>query len=514
MASSNAKRNKRHTSSNLAAYKYQLYEINHVLRIRPIPESEDQLGFIKIDRNLPSFLDSCFQETATRCLLVLHCSNGSILMRLQEVGSEAIIKQFDWFQNPSKCILSFAIDPVHVAWVVVACADMSLYLLPALAQLKPNSTIINACPTWSLNNLTKIEVSKQAGRISSIVWWHTLDDRNICIIGTEHGEIIFIDLAMKQQVHFVSMREKIAKLELMQDLCEHTTQLYIHTAADGTWLLLLEWPSPINEIASPASYSSAFDMGFDMVSECGMDIILAHTNEVAKDELQISKCKVPSQDCSLSVQKFKEQVFIARYFTKSQTLEIFSDYERSLEYRPEYSFQLPQTTRNILITDNLIFCLTQKDNKPFFSVIAKRFAGAPSSMQPYKKSEYRAEVQCFPLFQSESVLAVYSSSFERPSQWNTLFPHSRGMKDQVSMPLCTIVTDGGIMECQPRISPEHYFTELCRSTENGAAEALGITLNLNVQYLYEVRFVSLIKKTYRERFMRRTVLMKLNFLHS
>ena len=68
--------------------------------------------------------------------------------------------------------------------------------------------------------------------------------------------------------------------------------LKIHTAADGTWLLLLEWPSPINEIASPASYSSAFDMGFDMVSECGMDIILAHTNEVAKDELQISKCKV------------------------------------------------------------------------------------------------------------------------------------------------------------------------------------------------------------------------------
>jgi len=114
-------------------------------------------------------------------------------MRLQEVGSEAIIKQFDWFQNPSKCILSFAIDPVHVAWVVVACADMSLYLLPALAQLKPNSTIINACPTWSLNNLTKIEVSKQAGRISSIVWWHTLDDRNICIIGTEVGRRTICD---------------------------------------------------------------------------------------------------------------------------------------------------------------------------------------------------------------------------------------------------------------------------------------------------------------------------------
>ena len=74
--------------------------------------------------------------------------------------------------------------------------------------------------------------------------------------------------------------------------------LKIHTAADGTWLLLLEWPSSMNAIASPPSYSSAFDMGFDMVSECGMDIILAHTNEDGKDEVQISKCKVRHQDCT------------------------------------------------------------------------------------------------------------------------------------------------------------------------------------------------------------------------
>ena len=59
-------------------------------------------------------------------------------------------------------------------------------------------------------------------------------------------------------------------------------------------------------------------------------------------------------------------------------------------------------------------------------------------------------MQCFPLFRCESVLAFYSSSLERPPHWSTLFPHSTGMKEQVSLPLCTIVTEGGILECRPR----------------------------------------------------------------
>lgn len=49
MASSNTKRNKKRATSNLAAYNYQLYEIAHVLRIRPFPHAAaDQLGFVTI----------------------------------------------------------------------------------------------------------------------------------------------------------------------------------------------------------------------------------------------------------------------------------------------------------------------------------------------------------------------------------------------------------------------------------------------------------------------------------
>ena len=43
----------------------------------------------------------------------------------------------------------------------------------------------------------------------------------------QHGEVVLVDLAIQKQVHFMSVGEKIVKLELMQDLSEHTTQLYV-----------------------------------------------------------------------------------------------------------------------------------------------------------------------------------------------------------------------------------------------------------------------------------------------
>ena len=71
-----------------------------------------------------------------------------------------------------------------------------------------------------------------------------------------------------------------------------TCLLQIHTAADSTWQVLLEWPSSAANFVSPTSYTSAFDMGYDMVAECGMDTILAYDSEESKEEGQPYKIKV------------------------------------------------------------------------------------------------------------------------------------------------------------------------------------------------------------------------------
>ena len=63
---------------------------------------------------------------------------------------------------------------------------------------------------------------------------------------------------------------------------------------------------------------------------------------------------------------------------------------------------------------------------------------------------YKAELQSFSLVESESVLAYYVASFKRPKEWKKLFPHSAGMKEEAALPLCIIVTEGGIIECRPR----------------------------------------------------------------
>eukprot|EP00795_Rhopilema_esculentum_P001965 gene1965-17508_t len=468
MGSNPRKAKKSASSTSLMAFNYQLYEISHVLRLRPFPPASDQADYVKIDNTTPYFSDCCFQETAERSLLVLLCSNGALLMRLKEKGSCHIVKQFEWFQNPSKRVQSFAIDPVHAAWVIVASSDLGLYILPALAQLKPDSCDNNVSLSWSLTDLTKMAETKQTGKTASIVWWHTFDDRNIAIIGTEHGEVVFVDLMVHQQVHSIAIREKIRRLELMQDLSEHATHLLIHTATDTTWKIFLEWPCEIAHITSPSSYTSAFDMGYDMVAECGMDTILVYAAEDGREEPKITKLKAPSQECRLSVQRLKDQVVVARHLTKHETLEVFNYIERVADYAPEYSYQLPFNTKSAVVSDTLIFALTRKDR------------------QRSDSSSYKAELQSFSLSQSEAVLAYFVSSFKRPMAWKNLFPHSKGMKEEIPLTLCTIVTEGGIIECRPRISPEHYFTELCRNDEGGAAEALGITLDLNVQYLCEL----------------------------
>ena len=66
----------------------------------------------------------------------------------------------------------------------------------------------------------------------------------------------------------------------------------VHTAADTTWQALLEWPCSIGNVVSPSSYTSAFDMGYDMVAECGMDTILAYEGDEGKEEAQLYKIKV------------------------------------------------------------------------------------------------------------------------------------------------------------------------------------------------------------------------------
>eukprot|EP00794_Sanderia_malayensis_P006180 gene6180-6894_t len=487
MALTTARRSKKRMSSvNLSQVNYDLYEVAHVLRIKPIISvNADKNDFILLDKNSSCFYDSAFQETVDLSLLVLHCNNGTLLMRLTEPGSQPIIKQFEWFQNPARRIQCFCIDPVHAAWVVIASADMNIYILPALAMLKSDVKVVDACISWSLTDLTKMSPTRQTGRTTCMVWWHTLDDRNICIVGTEHGEIVFVDLALHKEAKLIHLREKITWLELMQDLGEHTTQLLVHTAADTTWQLLLEWPSnAANNFTSPSSFSSAFDMGYDMVAECVMDTILAYDNEESKEEPQPYKIKLPSQECRLSIQNLRDQAFIANHNKKNQTLKVFSDIDRD----PEYSYQLPVNTRSALLTDNLIFAIYKKEKQLFLGVISKQFAGDSSGSQSIKKvdsSGYKAELQSFSLIQFEPVLNFYVASFKRPKEWRRLFPHSAGLKEEAILPYCIIVTEGGVMECRPRISPENYFTELCMTSEVSFAEAIGITLDMNVQKLCE-----------------------------
>lgn len=51
----------------------------------------------------------------------------------------------------------------------------------------------------------------------------------------------------------------------------------------------------------------------------------------------------------------------------------------------------------------------------------------------------------------EKVLDCYKYTAKRPSDWNNLFPHSKGHTEYAALSSFIIVTENGILECKPRL---------------------------------------------------------------
>ena len=459
-------------------FDYQLYECIYQLRLEKFDNDPGVKTNIQVRH-------SCFQETNNRTLLVLVCSNNCLLLQLRETGALAVTKQLNWFQNPSRHIVDVCIDPLRGSWVLCVCKDSSLYLIPALAQLKDSSKVVNACSTWSHSDLSRIPLGKPIKGIPcSIVWWHTLDDRNICILASDIGELIFFDLSLHQEVCRTFIKTPINKIELCQDINERTSYLFIYTEKSGTLQLMLEQPSQNATFTAPSSLTPARDMGYDMVAECNTESILT-VDSANKDDMQIqNKIEAHPSDFKYGIHYAQDQVLIVKHDVKYHILEVYSDLKRV----PEYVYQLPTDTFQVSLTDHLIFTFSEIQDKVQLNVLSRQFSATSFRRQGTRKPEltHEAELQSFPMLEGEHIIDCYMTSFHRPVEWEAIFPHSLNKKeDQVRLFTFIIVTNVGVLYCRPRVSPEAYFTDLAVKADISIAEKLGITLGLNVPLLCE-----------------------------
>jgi hypothetical protein len=122
-----------------------------------------------------------WRECSGHNVLVLVCNNGYVLLRVLPTHGKPTIKQLKWYETRQQHILAITLDPGG-EWLACSCLDGGLYLVPII------SLTLECAPVHSfgvLDDVTIIQPSKKIASPTSIVWWDTMDQRHICITGSE-----------------------------------------------------------------------------------------------------------------------------------------------------------------------------------------------------------------------------------------------------------------------------------------------------------------------------------------
>ncbi|XP_070558000.1 uncharacterized protein [Ptychodera flava] len=481
---------------------YPLFELATLLRVRKNADGDASRHIVDKRREQHVHVRlSAFREFRTKCVTViaLMCDSGFLLLRYAENGKVPVTKQVCWFQHPSKHMECMSFDPSGV-WLVCACSDNSICIVPVMAMLNGKVTGNKA---WSRTDFTVIEPTNRRAPPTSIVWWHTIDNKDIAIIGTELGELVFVDLTLSQDVAVTDVKDQITSLQLAEnDRCS-VTYLLIHTVSGGQWRLLLELqPSQW----SPGS-EQIMKLGFEMLEGRAVSL----ETFLQSDEFRSDFAPVPfkqfSNQVNLAVQSTKGRNYVAAHDKETNIYKVFDDSVDN--WLPLYVYHVPANASHIILTDRLMFAIIQNMGKVSLNVISNQMSETSS---PSVEDDINMDsvVQLFNVPDNEKILAVHKVKFpaaylsdklkqelkERmpsvsgrqstvrpgfsPTDWSKEF-----QKDTV-LDGCVVITDAAIYQCRPRVSPEALFLQLAvQYSDTSLAEKLGIVLGLDVNTLYE-----------------------------
>ncbi|GFR01049.1 uncharacterized protein TNCT_402911 [Trichonephila clavata] len=226
---------------------YSLFEIRKVLTVSKPGGSKG----VKI-------VLAAYTENKDNSVLALVCSNGYLLFRLVSAKLEVpVIRQLCWFNNPEKEIRALSFDSSGM-WLLTVTRDATLYILPISSI---GEFAVKTPASWKIDNLTEIKLTGQRALTTSVQWWLTHESEHIAIIGSELGEISFINLVNKKEVGGTYITSGISALDILYDESHDTTYLLITGSNQQQWRLLLEekksnfyWP--FNSDTEITSYSS------------------------------------------------------------------------------------------------------------------------------------------------------------------------------------------------------------------------------------------------------------------
>ncbi|XP_055958242.1 uncharacterized protein LOC126827750 [Patella vulgata] len=472
---------------------YELFDVAKLLSVRKDNVANSETSDINVgDSSTPSPSPSpekvsikryAWREEGEKCLLAVYCSNDYLLLRYKPASDLPIIKQIPW--PKVNTIVSLCFDPTLV-WLLVLTESPDIYIIPALCLLEPKARINQL---WTTNDATLIPLSKPAGVVTKICWWHTWEDDQIAIYGTKEGEIIFVDLLRRKIVTSKSVNGCVIDLDIVQDDQQMTTSLLITGNSGNQWKLLLESSSP--QRWTPLNDVSAF--GADKRLPIVKNIL------VKSDEGRSMFTPVKFQQFDRSVilypQNAKGRHFVTAHCDKTSTYQV---YDSCVEHSPFFIYKLPIGTYDVILTDSIIFAVSSIHGQRLLVISNQKAEISSEDQQDFNKD---AILQKFEMPHGEKVLGTEKKSF--PFYWHEKAEaaskqeknDSSGIPSLQSIPItshtvldgCIIVTNSSVFECRPRTSPERLFIKLAVENSDAAiAESLGISIGLNLSNLFEL----------------------------
>ncbi|XP_011299545.1 uncharacterized protein ca [Fopius arisanus] len=157
-----------------------------------------------------------------------------------DIHNLPVIKRIPWYRAPNRAISALCFDPTG-SWLLAASTDGSLHILPALALVDDTQVVDHKWSTKDVTPISVIDLQSSYSRPTALTWWQGVtQSSHIGVIGTEDGEVVFINLENGQWIGSTRVRGSISSLDICQDNSLEIVSLLITNKTRQQWRLVLE----------------------------------------------------------------------------------------------------------------------------------------------------------------------------------------------------------------------------------------------------------------------------------
>lgn len=420
---------------------------------------------------------SCWREVDSHSTLVVVCSNDYIVIKATPANGAAVVRQLKWFETSPQHILDITMDR-YGQWLACVCLDGALYLLPVV------SLVLGQVPIFcfgELDDLTVILPSKKRAPPTCLAWWETMDNRHICITGSEAGELTFFDLNRHCDLLSIQFSSCIDSMQLAHKANWYTYLLI--NIRGGQWEhIMLE--ERLHE-ASKIHFNEASSLGFEVLSDDMVVKSLVGPKGDLNPAFKAQPVMSFNELTKLSSHDWKDSHFLGALNLKSHKFEVYH-YEFDMTPNLINICQLVNRATNVIMADRLMFVISHNDdvNECTFNLNIMSWQRAvESSVQVSMSQAQAAVVQLFTIPSVGALVGFYPlhsyKGFEDSEDIGTLPPTRLGG--------CVVVTSTAVYQCRQMRSPESVFLELCLgSATPEKAESFAITYKLDICSLYQL----------------------------